>query len=212
MFTSKVLYQFRTPRKGAWLSAALAGATVVLLSSCTATEGSAERQAAAPVSSPSTPEPVMSESVDFVRNVSITDWAQVQVACLKEQGYDSSVSADGSGIIYGGVSGEQEGTMTDAVALCEAKFPLDPVYDNPLTEAQRGFLYDWYVGESVPCLRTQGVEPVAPPSRDTFINNFYSSDVWLPFSGVPQDRFTSVTAACPENPPVEQLYAAELLE
>jgi hypothetical protein len=137
-------------------------------------------------------------SVDRVRIVSLDESEDVHRQCMVDAGYDDFrlVKAE----IYGGAS-----TMERlAIYTCSAMYPVPPASYGLFSQAQLGYLYDFYIGETVPCLEGSGVSVSAVPTREQFIRPATQLlRLWTPYSGLDTDADVSYLAEhrCPYVPP-----------
>jgi hypothetical protein len=142
--------------------------------------------------------------VDFVRYIDQKEWAQVIVDCLVAEGVDAKVSTDGQGGYESqGVAG-QELPMAIAGYVCDAKYPTDPSLNQPLTDAEMDYIYDYYVQVLNPCLAKEGYKTTEPPSRQAFLDAYGTSEMWAPYNIVShpgQDEWNRINRACPQSPP-----------
>lgn len=112
--------------------------------------------------------------------------------CLTDVGFPSELQDDGAvKIEHGGQVDEYHA----AKAVCQEEFgPLPSAA--PPSDAELSKFYDLQV-ESYECLVAQGLEPVPPPSRETFIATYMTDEAWdayLPQN--PQAPFLT-SPACP---------------
>lgn len=146
----------------------------------------------------------MRPDVDLVRFIDPSEWAEVMVDCLVDQGVDAKVSNDGQGGFESqGVAG-QEMSMEIARYVCDAKYPVDPSLTQPPTDAELDYLYDYFVDVLNPCLEREGIDVIEPPSRQAFKDSLQSPDSWSPYLavGIPgQEEWTRLNRACPQSPP-----------
>lgn len=146
--------------------------------------------------------------VDLVRFVDEAEWAEVHIECMTSSGFPVAFLSDGEGIDASAVPEAQRldgGPFQIAKYICEAKYTLNPAASAQLNESQLGHLYDWYVSESVPCLEAHDVTVAAPPSKQTFIQTYFSSEGWYPYASVDTETisdelWSSLNAACPQSP------------
>lgn len=142
--------------------------------------------------------------VERVRFIDQSEWAEVIVACLVEQGVDAKVSNDGQGGYESqGVVG-QELSMAIAAYVCDAKYPVDPSLTQPLTDAELDYLYNYFVDVLNPCLEREGIEVTEPPSRQAFKDSLLTVDSWTPYLAVDirgQEEWNRLNRACPQSPP-----------
>jgi hypothetical protein len=146
--------------------------------------------------------------VDLIRFVSSEEWPDTQISCMNAAGFAVSLLADGVGIDASSIPESQRhkgGPFHLAMYECEAKYTLDPANSGPLSDAQLSLLYDWYVNESAPCLEAHGITVAAPPTRQTFIETYFTDKGWLPYRSIdvmamPMPEWNAINAACPQSP------------
>lgn len=139
--------------------------------------------------------------VDVVRVVDKEDWAEAIVDCLLDAGFPG-VAAGVDGSISWQASSERAADFALAKYVCAAQYPIDPKYTEPLTDAQIGTLYDYYVTEQVPCLEGLGVAVEPPPTRSDFIASYRAGPEWLPYLSLTEKQLVDgeVARACPQEP------------
>lgn len=137
-----------------------------------------------------------------VREIEPEDWASVIAGCLDEQGFQTVVRADG-GIENPGVPSAQQEALAVAKFVCGASYPFSEKYSQPLTETQLSRLYEFWVGESVPCLQSFGLNPPPAPTLAVFLEQYGTADGWHPFivfGTLSGPRYDEVFVACPQAP------------
>jgi hypothetical protein len=148
--------------------------------------------------------------VPLIRWIGPEQWAAVYATCLRSAGFPA-VEKGGS-IEYGrvGVPESRAAAFNEALYRCEAQYSIHPQYQLPLSAAAFRRLYDWYVNESVPCLRRNGVSVPEPPSREVWVSEMQRGSVagaadspWQPFSSIPPKAREEVRKKCPQLPPWE---------
>ena len=146
--------------------------------------------------------------VDLIRFVSAQEWAEVHIDCMTSAGFPVSLLPDGEGIDTSGIPEAQRfngGPFQLARYECEAKYSIDPGASAQLSDDQLGVLYDWYVDVSAPCLESQGVDVIQPPSKQAFIETYFTDQGWYPYAAIdaltmPDDEWTKLNAVCPQAP------------
>jgi hypothetical protein len=137
--------------------------------------------------------------VEFVRYISQDEYGEVRAECLTALGFPTAAHDDGG---FGG-SFTRDQAEAHAVAdyTCEVRFPLDPKYTAPLTNAQLVALYDYYVNELTPCLESAGESVGPPPSESVFIEGYSGSDPWTPYLALGTGAdYAALEKACPSVP------------
>jgi hypothetical protein len=91
-----------------------------------------------------------------------------------------------------------------ALYTCSAQYPVAPSNMNLFSDAQLGFLYDYYQTSVIPCLRSAGVKVVDVPSlqdfEETANSQLYSA--WSPYAELTAstlDRYI-YSERCPNYP------------
>ena len=141
--------------------------------------------------------------VQLVRYVSEKEQPEVQRSCMDEEGFASTIDKYGQ-ISYSGVTPEQTEPFDIAQYVCGVRYPIDPKYQIPFNDKELSYLYDYYTGTLTKCLKGQGYQVAEPPSRGTFIDNYYSSTAgWTPYQNVDAPTpaaWKSVNEKCPQTP------------
>lgn len=156
--------------------------------------------------------PSGSSSEELVRYIHPDEFPVVIGTCIEDEGWPVEISRDG-GIYFLPVAPELEEDKQAAYQRCLERYPVDPVYLQPLTDEQLEFLYQWYLTESIPCLEAQGYRGFDPPSLGTFLES-EDIDRWRPYEVVLSGPETSMgewyalNEECPQNPPVDELMGA----
>ncbi len=135
-----------------------------------------------------------------MRFVELQEWPNVISACLNEVGFATTVE-DG-GINYSGDTSQQK-AYDLARYTCKAMFPIEPKYLVPLDAGKLSALYDDYTTRLVPCLEERGVVVPAAPSRQTFIDSYYSGTTWEPYANthtLSEDEWRKLNLECPQVP------------
>lgn len=145
--------------------------------------------------------------VAVVRRVTPQESQEVLRGCLRDAGWPQA--ADGGIEVPVG----QEEALDLALYVCYQQYPVKEKYAQPLTAAQLGVLYDWWVQHTVPCFEQRGWEVGEIPTREVFLAN----PVWLPAEPIAEQAGAEVQAGlietmdealygvCP-GPPDEVLY------
>jgi len=121
-------------------------------------------------------------TVDRIRIVSLDEAAEVHRQCMVEAGYADFRQTAAS--IYGGASTDER----LAIYTCSAQYPVPPSSYGLFSEAQLGYLYDYYVDVTVPCIEANGMTVTTVPSREQFVSAQRSlRRVWQPWDSVDFD-------------------------
>lgn len=124
------------------------------------------------------------------------------VTCLTAAGWDAV--ANQYGVSVPSVTVDQREEFQRALDDCErqiGKFPPEP----NKTKAEIGELFDYYVTTTSECVRDLGYRVGDPPSRDSYIEDYYTAEVlWSPYSEVPddisQEDWDTLNRDCPQAP------------
>lgn len=154
--------------------------------------------------------------VEFERYISPDEYAAVMVPCLTEQGIPATPLGDG-GISFGDIEPEQGQLQREGMYRCSARFPVHPLFADPLDEDQLRRLYEYLVDDLAPCLEREGYSTPPPPSLEAFMSSYSDpdADVWSPYP-VEDSRLEEesewyrLNEVCPQIPPLETLYGAKL--
>jgi uncharacterized protein YceK len=139
-------------------------------------------------------------TVKIVRLVSLFEWPDAIAKCLNDAGYDNVSAVDG-GLEIRDILEEQRSAMALAQYICEAQYPTDPKYNVPLNESQLSYLYDYLKNEQKPCLEKAGYTISEPPSEQKFIESYYRTGGWQPYSELPSGNAgNEMEKSCPQIP------------
>jgi hypothetical protein len=142
--------------------------------------------------------------VEVIRVAQMDERPQLLATCMNEAGFpDVTVSADG-GVMSGEVSAEQSEAYDVAFYVCQTQYPLDPKYNEPLTDDQLSLLYEYYTGELSECLHGLGYTFSDPPSKQSFIDS-YTTAPWGPWYESVQQvtsdaEYDTLVRTCPQLP------------
>ncbi|WP_104129361.1 hypothetical protein [Cryobacterium sp. N21] len=141
--------------------------------------------------------------IDIVRFVDNDDWGTARESCMHDLGWpDVRATADG-GLESGMIQNSQAGAHALAMYTCNAKYPMDPKYNVPLTDERLGELFDYFTDELQPCLAAEGYDTPAAPSRETFIDTYAETGGWNLYEGVAgngQSEWNAINKKCPQLP------------
>lgn len=138
-----------------------------------------------------------------IRRVPRAEFPSIQAECIRAAGFDAGVDPDDS-YWYSEPGGQGE-ALALAVYVCVAEYPLAPEFYQPLTTEQIGEHYDYLVGIAIPCLEGLGISVEDPPSRERYIETYFTSDVWIPYGPITEtvasiDEWYEIIDRCPEFP------------
>lgn len=148
-------------------------------------------------------------TVDVIRIVTPEERGALVDACLAEEGFPVG---DGSQ----GFPESQLEAFNLAQFVCMARYPVDPEVTGTWTEVQTAIQYEWTVNVLIPCLEGLGYVIANVPSREVFIENWFTSP-FRPYAQLPVQSFSNEESAalneqCPQGPPSAVLYGGEPIE
>lgn len=143
--------------------------------------------------------------VDVVRMIAPAEFGRVMVDCLHDSGYvDAELTDDGEGFSMFHPSGDGLAAYKLAEYACQAKYPIDPRYERPLTEGQLQVLYDYFAGPLSECLQAEGYPVSESSSFEEFSENYPNGSGWDPLNEVlstlGSDEALALQTACPPTP------------
>lgn len=143
--------------------------------------------------------------VEVVRLVVPEERPQVLVACVGDEGFPADAEGNRT------FPSEQLEAFNLALYTCEARYPLDERFLQPLTEGQTREIHAYLMESAVPCLAELGYELPEPPSIETFVGTFNTADAYTLSSVLMDQGISGLTAEnilseCPEFPPSADLY------
>jgi hypothetical protein len=143
--------------------------------------------------------------VEPVREITPAESKEVIDQCLADRGWPVE-----DGHIQ--FTSDQRDSLDMDSYICTAMYPIRQEYLEPLDEAAWGRIYDYWVSETIPCLRAEGLDVAEPPTKVTFV----ASRSWTPDNdhvrsqvekrvaeGDYADAEHVFTAVCPVTPPPE---------
>jgi hypothetical protein len=147
---------------------------------------------------------VQKPHVDVVTTVAPAALPAAIVDCLGQSGIGATLTPDGNIAI----------TRPDAwphVAdyakyICTMQYPVDASSAGFLSDAQVGYLYDYFADRLVPCLRLLGYDVGFAPDRQYFVDHYYAGAHWTPYRyakpAITDADWSHVDYRCPP-PPVD---------
>jgi hypothetical protein len=91
-----------------------------------------------------------------------------------------------------------------AYYTCVAEHPVNPIAIGFLSDAQLGYMYDYYQQRLAPCLRSLGYDVPPAPGRQEFIDATYNGGSWDPYQEVHptpgRHSWDFIDAQCPPLP------------
>lgn len=194
-----------TPRA---LPVAVVFSAMLLLTACTA--GQSHRSSLDPADVVSAEQAqALAESMGIesppvvtpIRVIRLDEWAETQIECLREAGYDVTFTMDGEGVSFPPMDEALIPSLDEARYICELQYPVDPMYYEPLSNKQLKKLYAYRATDLVDCLESEGYAvAVAPPSETSFVE---SGGTWNPYEhvSISSKDLGHVSQACPQVPP-----------
>lgn len=137
-------------------------------------------------------------TVGFVGYIDDYSVPEPIVECLRSQGVDATLTADGKSWT---ITGSPDEASEVGIYVCNSTFPDRPTPG--LTDEQIGYLFDYLTTYRVPCLEQAGFQVDKPPTRQAFIESWPAVG-WYPspYSGIPDPTvLADVEAQCPPSPP-----------
>lgn len=142
------------------------------------------------------------------RMITMDEWGAVIAGCMNDLGFTSVKDSGDGGILSGDMNPAQSESYDVGMYDCQARYPLDPKYSEPLTDDQLSLIYDYNVNELTPCAEALGYEIGPAPSRQQFIES-YETDPWIPLADIIQNiaatgdggDIEKLLEACPDVPP-----------
>jgi hypothetical protein len=133
--------------------------------------------------------------VEFVAYSTPETWAEQVAECMRDSGVDSAQVREGTGLTYRG-DGPGERIVFYG---CSVAYPLDPRAEGYLSEAQRGYAWDYWANRTVPCLLGLGYPVPGVPERDAFIARSLAGTSWNPYLLIsdPDAPWSAIDGACP---------------
>lgn len=128
---------------------------------------------------PDSPRP----TVERIRLVSMDEAEAVHRQCMVDAGYENFRLTEAA--IFGGASTSER----LAIYICSAQYPVPPSSYGLLSEAQLGYLYDYYIEVTVPCLESTGIDVTEVPDREQFVDS--KTDLftmWNPYSALGEQK------------------------
>lgn len=130
------------------------------------------------------------------------EWIVATVECLRDAGWDAQADFEQDGFEIPSFTFEQRDALMKAEADCArsvGELPDEP----PMSAEEIGEQYDYFVEELIPCLTERGYQVDDPPSRDAFVEAYYSNDSWSPYLNVDpvtEDDWREINRECPQDP------------
>ncbi|RLP80756.1 hypothetical protein D9V34_00625 [Mycetocola lacteus] len=150
------------------------------------------------------PDAEIPDEVRVSRIIAPDEYAEVFSRCLTDAGFTARAHPDG-GIRFDEIPDEQAQAQAVALYTCQATYPLDPRYTQPLTGSQIAYLYDYYRDRLLPCLEGEGHTVSDLPSLTRFKESFDgTAPGYSPFESIARgssaEEFQRVSGLCPDFP------------
>lgn len=137
----------------------------------------------------------------FVRWVSAQEWPEVQVSCISDAGFEARVN--NGGMLFGDVPEGQASALNEAVAKCEASYPIDARTHMTLPLERAKAEYEYYAKALRSCVEKLGYTISEPPSQQTWLDGYYSGGAtWSPYeeaisqAGFDEDAQNKIWSTC----------------
>ena len=152
--------------------------------------------------------------VDLVQWTTSAEWGGLMAQCLRDAGFNIVEQAQGYGA-PDGIGPAQLSAFLLADYVCNAKYTMNPSYNQKMTAAQWGLEYDYDVEWLVPCIAEFGITASQAPTRETFIAQGIQSGSpdWQPYgeaqkvySNKPREQEMLLWQTCPPDPPDQYLW------
>lgn len=135
-------------------------------------------------------------------------WVRKMVDCLQAAGFSAKAFDSSQGMLgfQNTAATQQADAWSKGISRCETKVGSAPELPR-FTPEQLGLLYDFYLRQ-MDCLTGEGFTISEPPSRDTFVATYYSSDPWGPYADVGRISPTALSeleTKCPQQPTAADL-------
>lgn len=142
--------------------------------------------------------------VDVVASVSPTDLPRTIVDCLQKSGITATLTVDGNIVITHPDAWPHVADFANYV--CTMQYPVDASSAGFLSDAQVGYLYDYFADRLAPCLRLLGYDVGAAPDRQYFVEHYDLGAHWSPYRSatpaIAEADWGHVDYRCPP-PPVD---------
>lgn len=119
--------------------------------------------------------------VEPERFINLSEYGTVMAQCMRESGFPATARSDG-GVDFGDVDSSQAQAQSTAFVACGFRFPVDPVYDLPLTDRELEALHTHLVEVTKVCLEEYGHVLAPAPSLETFKADYRAGRPWSPFT------------------------------
>lgn len=148
-------------------------------------------------------------SAEFVAFLSGDEWVEATEQCFAEFGMEATARWEG-GIEWNGAGNAASGSAEfleglAAMYVCSVRYPDRWAVESAMSEAERGFLYDYARNVLVPCIRSAGYEVPPLPQREDYITQrawwwgYERAQPW-PQNTSTQLEFELLLSRCPEVP------------
>ena len=154
----------------------------------------------APRWSPPTPErtdDIIARGIDFYWGFAASRYPDAARPEVAEIARAEGTSPEQAACLAAAPSGPRESAIASYV--CHAQYPVVPA--GLITEAQAGYLYDYWTDFVFPCFAENGFSmPTSPPARDAFVAEWPYQDWWPapePREPVSDDDRAAFEQRCP---------------
>lgn len=144
-------------------------------------------------------------AVEVVQRVRPEEQSALVAACMEDRGWSVEIDPDDGGIMAQAPS-NQVTALNQAWYICWASYPPLEQYLRPMTDGELIRLYDYYVGDLMPCLEGEGHE-IDPPSRETWLEEAkVDTDYWVPYADLAGPPSPELAQQCPLAPEDDVIY------
>jgi hypothetical protein len=124
--------------------------------------------------------------------------------CLEDVGFPATSPGSWN------FSTDQREAFNLAAYICYASFPVKVEANQLITESQKAFIREYWAATWIPCAVEQGFVITPPPSTETVLSNWGTSNAWWPSNelgalGVTGSNLEAVLRICPEMPPTAEM-------
>lgn len=160
---------------------------------------------------PGEPRPVI-EPIEYLQ---LGEESALVQQCILDANIDGVTESPGGSINfnYDPADPKSNNAFDRANYICAMQYPYDrsdPAAMGYFSEAQLGYLYDYFAERSVPCLRMLGYSVSDPPDRQQFVDKFYVNGWWMPYyeltPGMDERGWQQVQLHCPAPALIGEWY------
>jgi len=119
--------------------------------------------------------------------------------CIEQGGYTVDIEPDGSYTVGAGLGSDHWDAIRELTARCQARYPFDPRFLEPLTEAEARTVYGHLTSVILPCLRSEGLTPADAPTFEVFFEQLGGANAYAAqsaLSSLSEDEYLRVFGLC----------------